>query len=151
MSEANRAKAIAKYGQVLQSKKNLWTTVSDATIKSGAPIGGVLLGDIHRREACLLAVLLLISKILVFCVILYLTTMADTHRKFLSLVIDTDGAVCKEVPLTLTGIFSGSYDGYWETNHLFNFNSSLFTLGFNGIGVSSQEYHRAMNKFSTLL
>lgn len=44
MSEANRAKAIAKYGQVLQSKKNLWTTVSDATIKSGAPIGGVLLG-----------------------------------------------------------------------------------------------------------
>jgi hypothetical protein len=87
-------------------------------------------------------------KVTIFVYVLYSTTQAETGKKFLSLLKNTDGAICIEVPQALNGIYAGDLDGRWATDDRFSQNRSIFQLQFNGKGINNVEYKAAMQRFT---
>jgi hypothetical protein len=110
--------------------------------------GGVDIGDI--RDEGWGWPLLTIYLILFSFVFVYVTitrTIEDYETRFLSLLKDSSGTECSEVPLSLTAKYLGDTQGWWETEKQFNYNSSIFVIDFVGATVNTKQYHDTMVGF----
>ena len=81
-------------------------------------------------------------------ILIWQLTISTVSSRFLSLGT-SDGVtqVCAEVPKVVTGTFQGDVFGRWETDPLFQKNSSAFVLEFRGSSVGSADYRRTMETF----
>ena len=142
-------RALARFGRVDVPKKTLKQALRSWVIASAAPsFGGIRLNDLSLRSGLLIALVFLAFKVTIFVYVLYSTTQAETGKKFLSLLKNTDGAICIEVPQALNGIYAGDLDGRWATDDRFSQNRSIFQLQFNGKGINNVEYKAAMQRFT---
>jgi len=142
-------RALAKYGSIDVPKKSLKHAVRTGLVGAAtSSIGGVRLGDLSKRSALSIALVFLTFKIIIFVYVLWSTTHAETGKKFLSLLKNTDGAICKEVPQELNGVYAGDLDGRWVTDENFSQNRSIFMLEFTGKGVNNDQYKAAMQRFT---
>ena len=81
-------------------------------------------------------------------VLIWQLTISAIASPFLSLGT-SDGVtqVCTTVPKVVTGKFQGDVFGRWETDPLFQPNSSAFVLKFHGSAIDNNAYTRTMETF----
>ena len=145
MPQSETTQLLAKHGKIVRPMKSLWdrfrlTVINGSTNKT---LGGMHFDDLGNM-AFWLALLFVTCNIVVFAIIMFVTTQNTMNKKFLSLTEVTTGATCVEVPQQINGMFQGDTNGYWETNDMFNATRSLFQLQFSGRGVNNKQFEEAM-------
>ena len=140
---------LAKHGKIQRPTRSVWEKISTTIVNSSTNkvVGGIHLDDLGSL-AFWLALLFVLCNLVAFAVILFDTTTTQLNKKFLSLTVDTKGALCNEVPQQLNGVYQGDTNGYWQTNDMFRYNLSIFQLSFSGRGVTNEQYTDAMQWFT---
>jgi len=126
--------------------------MSNLVLRSALPVvNGVEIEDLNSEGwAWPLFLLYIFGFSVVFLYYTIMGTKSLLANQFLSLKNIKTSAVCKEIPLAITGTFSADLNGVWETDALrFQKNSSIFILDFVGTPVGNDEYADAIAFFAT--
>lgn len=102
------------------------------------------------------AVILGLAYVVVYVVILlYLSVTAsqtEYNKKFLAIDALTIGqSVCQDIPVSVTGTYSGDSNGKWSTNPSFLQNSSIYEIQFTGSLITLEQYKTSFATFHNRL
>ena len=109
-------------------------------------LGGVDVYDLEDNGiAHIMSAVYFISVFVVFVTILSTLTQAQVQQSFLSTDLKNENNICREVPISVTAEFMGSYTGVWNTDPAYSQNETIYGLQFSGSRLTNSEYFQAMS------
>jgi len=143
---------VAKYLKFEAKRKTLYQTLERVICGHAnlAQIGGVEMEDLKPLRIALPVSAVYIAAFVGILISLTILTYEQLSSPYLSLSKDPS-ATCIEVPLSVTGTFEASWDGYWQTNKNFDQGKSLYAVSLVGSSVSTANFTAIFDKFESTL
>ena len=142
--------SVIEYLDIQLQKRTLYSRLEEyACDAAPEAVGGVLLDDLRKYYLALPVGFLYVAAFA--GILIGLTTIGVQNTitsKYLSLSKLDSGATCKEVPAAQSGIYRGTWDGYWNTQAGYDPSKSLFVLEFSGANVGNLGFSATMGQFA---